>query len=513
MTMVRVAAEILDGDGSLDLKMIGRQFSALADLFTILMLYFIVSRLYGRKVGLLASLFSALTVMQIQQSHFFTSDLFVNAFAFLAIYFAVAILDTRYLILDIRESKSDVREEILQNKEERLETREERIESQEQRLETGDSLNLEAPRGAPSSPYEASNSQISNSLVYSLQSLISNPLLVLSLGFGIAYGMALACKVNIYPLAILLPGAFILRHFILQKETDAANGLPTGNGGSSSTALTNNYWLLITACLIAGGLAALMSFRIFQPYAFDGLLPSEQWIKGIQEQRVQAQGDADLPWNLQWARRSHLYSFTNLTLWGLGLPLGILSWAGFLFMGWRILKGEWRHALLWGWTAFYFIWQSLQFNPTMRYQLPIYPLLAMMAAWFLFELGRLNIPRARPTTDGSVEGSKRFNPLPLLASIVGGTVLVLTAIWAFAFHSIYLRDEPRIAASRWIYQNVPGPINLKIQKSDTSTYNQPLSFPTGVFLQPDAPYQTTFLPKQGGLLEEILLAHVVSPDQ
>ena len=57
MTIVRVAAEAFDGDGSLDLKMIGRQFSALADLFTILMLYFIVSRLYGRKVGLLASLF------------------------------------------------------------------------------------------------------------------------------------------------------------------------------------------------------------------------------------------------------------------------------------------------------------------------------------------------------------------------------------------------------------------------------------------------------------------------
>src|SRR6185295_16474846 len=83
---------------------------------------------------------------------------------------------------------------------------------------------------------------------------------------------------------------------------------------------------------------------------------------------------------------------TNLTLWGLGLPLGILAWAGFLYMGWRILKGEWRHALLWGWTAFYFLWQSLQFNPTMRYQLPIYPLLAMMAAWFVFELAGSNIP-------------------------------------------------------------------------------------------------------------------------
>ena len=52
-----------------------------------------------------------------------------------------------------------------------------------------------------------------------------------------------------------------------------------------------------------------------------------------------------------------------------------------------MLKGEWRqHILLWSWTAIYFIWQSLQYNPTMRYQLPVYPLLAMMAAWLVYWL-------------------------------------------------------------------------------------------------------------------------------
>ena len=483
MTIVRVAAEAFNQDGIGNLKYFGRQFSALADLFTILMLYFIVSRMYGRGAGLLASLFSALTVMQIQQSHFFTPDLFVNTFAFLAIYFAVAILDTR-------DSKSQIREE--------------RLENQETRLETGDSSNLQYL--VSNSPREAPNSQIASPLGitnYLLQ-LFRHPLFLLSLGFGVAYGMALASKVNIFPLAILLPGAFVVRFLIEHKNTTGDDQQQIKNDGSqeavgSQQLQVNHYWLLIAVCLIAGALASLISFRIFQPYAFDGFLPDKQWIANIQEQRVQAKGDADLPWNLQWARRSNLYSFTNLTLWGLGLPLGILAWAGFLYMGWRILKGEWRHALLWGWAAFYFIWQSLEFNPTMRYQLPIYPLLAMMAAWFVFELARLN-----------VQTSKRLNFSRILAGTLGIIVVALTTIWAFAFQSIYTRDEPRIAASRWIFQNIPGPVNVHIQTVDGKTYNQPLPFPTGINVQLEAPYETAFVAQNDGLLKEILLAHVAA---
>ncbi|HUG33761.1 MAG TPA: DUF2298 domain-containing protein, partial [Anaerolineales bacterium] len=443
MTMVRITAEVT---GRFDVKTLGRQFSAVSDLFTILILYAIVSRLYNRRVALLTALFSALTVMQIQQSHFFTTDLFVNPFAFLAIYFAVAIVDSKIVRPDA--SRGDLPADSADN----------------------------PPAERPVSDYKL---------------LFTNPLFLLSLGFGVAYGMALASKVNIYPLAVLLPGAFALRFFLERKNQESFN---TQNWLTA-------HWSLITACLIAGGLAALISFRVFQPYAFDGIGLNPQWVANIQEQRVQARGDADLPWNLQWARRSNLFSFTNLTVWGLGIPLGILAWIGFLYMGWRIFKGEWRHALLWGWTAAYFLWQSLQFNPTMRYQLPIYPLLAMMAAWVAFELAGLKVATF-----------KRFNISTIIASVVGVTVVVLTAAWAFAFHSIYLRDEPRIAASRWIYQNIPGPINLHIETGD-SIYNQPVPFPTGVFIQPGEPYQTSFIPKSDGLLKDVSLAHVASiPD-
>ncbi len=451
LTIVRIAA---DATNQTDVKILGRQFSALADLFAIVFLYFVVSRLYGRKVGLLASLFSALTVMQIQQSHFFTVDLFVNTFEVLAIYFAVAIVES---------------------KERAAETGEQRTETSVSPEMIGESQPLKAGSRFPN-----------------LKSLITNHLFLYSLGFGVAFGMALASKVNIYPLAILLPGAFVVRYFIYSPFSQREKA-----GDEGGVKPITDYWLLITLCLIAGGLAALISFRVFQPYAFDGLLPSKQWIANIQEQRVQATGDADLPWNLQWVRRSHLYSFENLTVWGLGLPLGILAWLGFLYMGWRILKGEWRHALLWGWTAAYFLWQSLQFNPTMRYQLPIYPMFAMMAAWFVFE--------QLPITNNKVR-----NAYSVLRTVIAFAVIALTALWAFAFQSIYTRAEPRMAASRWIYQNIPGPINVEIQKLGDAAYNQPLPFPTGGFIQAGQPYDTTFIAQSDGIVDSVTLAHAAN---
>jgi hypothetical protein len=340
----------------------------------------------------------------------------VNPFAFLAIYFAVAILD----------QKEEAGEQIVVTEDTPNET--------------------------------ADEAQLTTSGVQfpSLKSLLTNHLFLYSLGFGFAYGMALASKVNIYPLAVLLPGAFALRYFINHKDQ---SDVAADDGDSNKSA---NYWLLITAFLLAGGLAALISFRIFQPYAFDGLMPSQQWISNIQEQRAQAKGDADLPGS-QWARRSHLYSFVNLTVWGLGLPLGILAWLGFILMAWRIFKGEWRHALLWGWTAAYFIWQSMQFNPTMRYQLPIYPLLVMMAAWFVLSWQITNRTLA-------IRFRYAINSLHWVQ-------LSSATAAAFAFQSIYVRDEPRMAASRWIFQNIPGPITLEIQQADGSTYNRPLPFP------------------------------------
>ncbi len=443
MTVTRIAMEMTGNDDIGKSKFFARQFSALADLLTIFILYLLVSNLYGRRVGVLAAAFSSFAVLQIQQSHFFTSDVFVNLFMFLTLWFAAK-------IVALKMGSDEV------------------IAAEMETDETDSETQTPIP-----------DSQFPNYIA-----ILKNPLFQLSIGFGLALGMAMASKINAGALAFALPGAFLIRYFMHDHK--------------NSRSLNNNYWPMVAIFLVAGGLATILSFRIFQPYAFDGLTLNPQWVTNIAEQRGQANGDADLPWNLQWAKRTHLYSFTNLTVWGLGLPLGILAWAGFLLMGWRILKGEWQHALLWGWTALYFGWQSLQFNPTMRYQLPIYPLLCMMAAWFLFEL-----PKIKKTIDDKPQ-TVVSRPLSIVSIFLGVTVFALTAAWAFAFQSIYLRPETRIAASRWIYQNVSAPININYEGS-----NQPLAVPFETIIPAGLPYSASFAAKQDAILSGVTLGHVL----
>ncbi|MGZ6347031.1 MAG: glycosyltransferase family 39 protein, partial [Anaerolineales bacterium] len=315
------------------LTLFGRYLSGVMDLGTLLLLFLIVRRVYNSRVALLASAFSAVAVEQIQQSHFYTTDNFVVFFMFLTLYFAV--------LIATGEWKSSPGKPVVDGMDE---------------------------ENAAKEPSPGSR------IISDLKALVSNPLTLLTIGFGISLGMAAASKINAAVIAVTLPVALLVRYF----QSNQRDVLNEAAGRRNMEDFLSKAFLF----LIIGAVFSVLSFRVFQPYAFNGLGLDPQWLSNLREVRGQASPNSDLPWNLQWARRTHLYSFQNLTTWGLGLPLGILAWVGFLWMGWRMLKGDWRqHFLLWSWTAIYFVWQSLQYNPTMRYQLPIYPLLAMMAAW------------------------------------------------------------------------------------------------------------------------------------
>ena len=75
-------------------------FGSARTLGTIALLYFIVRRFYKARVALLAAAFSALAVMQIQQSHFYTTDNFSTFFMFLTLAVAAVIATGEWKVSD-----------------------------------------------------------------------------------------------------------------------------------------------------------------------------------------------------------------------------------------------------------------------------------------------------------------------------------------------------------------------------------------------------------------------------
>jgi YYY domain-containing protein len=443
--IVRYAGELVDRTGYSEIHLVGRFFSGLFDLLTVMLVYLIAVRLFRNyRLALLAALFSALAVLQIQLSHYFTVDTYTNFFTFLALYYAVCIM-TGPLPSSVAPVGSS--------------------------NESSDA----APEQALGVTARLPASKSWQSVYTILQD--SAPYLM----FGLALGMAMASKVSSAPLAVLLPAAALIVFSRLAREDRE-----------------RHLWFFARSLILAA-VVAFIAFRIFQPYAFTGpgffdIKPNENWVSSLQALARQSGGDVDFPPALQWARRPITFAWENMVLWGLGLPLGMLAWAGFVWMGVRIVKGEWRqYALIWGWTLLYFAWQSLNFSRSMRYQLPVYPTLAIIAAWVIYALWSRHSPG--------------WNWRKPLAVVLGVGVVAATFAWAFAFSQIYTRPITRIAASEWIYQNVPAALNLRLQTGD-GIYNQPLSTRLTTEFSSNAPLVMSFEAQHDGILGEVDFAYL-----
>jgi hypothetical protein len=117
------------------------------------------------------------------------------------------------------------------------------------------------------------------------------------------------------------------------------------------------------------------------------------------------------------------------------------------------------------------------FTAAMRYQMPIYPTLALMAAWavwFAWERTRRIPDRWQKAAQWAV-------------GTLGSAVLLATLAYAVALARNYTLPMTRVEASRWIYQNVPGPLNLVLQTGDQEVL-EPIALPSDLELGIENPY-------------------------
>lgn len=242
---------------------------------------------------------------------------------------------------------------------------------------------------------------------------------------GLAYALAVATKFSATPLAVPLLVAVALRWY-------------------KHGAYTALIPLLLAAC------TAWIAFLIAMPYA---LLDLPNFVQQLSQQSDLARGLLDLPYVRQFTGTTpYVYEIQNIVLWGMGVTLGIAAFAGLLWLLWRVWK---RDAGLWlivlAWVLVYAGITGDFYVKFMRYMLPVYPCLTLMAAALLVACVRLT-----QTKQGQGYAKKILAVLPYLAILL---VLIGTMFQGLALLNVYSQPNTRIQASQWIYSHIaPGSV-------------------------------------------------------
>lgn len=217
-------------------------------------------------------------------------------------------------------------------------------------------------------------------------------------------------------------------------------------------------WRQLAVPLVGAAVSAALVFRIAQPYAFDGWWLNRTWVEDLLELR-RLQSGVDMPPNLQWVGRTPLvYPLHQLAAWAVG-P-GIVMAAGLgAWHWWRVRQ---RVALpLLAVVTTWLVLISTSWTPTMRYLMPILPIVATAAGAGLAAL-------ARATVTGS-SSSRRW------VGVATGALIASIVIWASAFvHGVYGHPHSRVAATEWIASNVPAGSILSVDAWDDAL---PLGLP------------------------------------
>ncbi len=413
MTLMRAILESFSVYGYSQASIVGRLLSILADLAAVLLTFFLGRRIYGTRAGLLAALFLALSVLNIQGAHFFTVDIVTALLTLACVYLAVV----------IAEGKGTWGTFVL---------------------------------------------------------------------LGPVFGLAVSSKVNTasFALIIALAGAVRVRRR-LKEEGDEA------------------LWPAIRATALGLAVAALLSlvtFRLAQPDAFTGpgLLDvhiEPRYWANLETVQGLIGGEIDYYPSHQWTERPALwFPWKNMVLWGMGLPLGLAAWAGVVWAGWQLVRRrDLRPLVPLAWTLLLFLYQGVQFVKTMRYFLPLYPLLCLFAAHLLWSLwdwarARETLPRWRTFAAGG-----------LLGLVVLGTLL-----WAWGFVQIYRKPITRITATRWIYKNLTTDQGAWLTLDNGREL--PIPIPNAHLYSPGGPGTATpFTMPTDGTARQLTLTHLQDP--
>lgn len=409
--VTRWVAQQSDTFSLFDMLPLGRQLSALADWLIVPLVFLIGWRLFDWRIGLLGALLYAAAGLPIQQSHFYTVDTFASLFTTAAFFFAVRVLESKFPLIDAAL-------------------------------------------------------------------------------FGVMLGMGMASKITAAVMAMILIIALLIRW--AREDRQHQESAPIELDANDQPIQRRSWMPMIRAAvaLIIAGALTVAAFRVFQPYAFlapntplpvddgglsptlntltamlnpIGMRPNPLWITTMQDAGHQGSGKWDAPPNYQWATRPKLlFPLHNIIAMGLGWPLGVIAWLAVLWAIWEIVRRHPKHERLIlpvAWVLLIFLWQGTRWVMTMRYFLPIYPQLVLLAAWMPITIwDRVQALIAERGVD--------HHPASWIGAGIGALAAVSGVLWGIAVHSIYVRPITRTEASHWIAENVPSDVAFVINTPD-----------------------------------------------
>jgi hypothetical protein len=267
-----------------------------------------------------------------------------------------------------------------------------------------------------------------------------------------------------------------------------------------------------------------LTFRLTQPMSFRAargdtsfftLQLNPDWVESMKVAQNESNGIGGGPPGEQWAGRLPLvFPLVNMVMWGMGLPLGIMAWLGFAWAAWQTFRygKNWSaHLLPLVWVGGYFLFMGTRWVKSVRYFLPIYPFLCLLAAWALLELWSRRSAQAHAPQDSTKAARVVSQPRRLgwlLPALVCGVVILGTLAWAWCFmRAVYMQDHTRIQASEWIYQNIPAPFNLAVD-TGAGAQNILVSAPDDLLVVPDLPAVQPFTLETSGKLEGLSIPHL-----
>ena len=249
---------------------------------------------------------------------------------------------------------------------------------------------------------------------------------------GLFIGLAFATKISMAPILLSL-AALYGRVFLgaLRKPAHAAGTDPPDRPA-----------LLEKAALrtLLGGFIAIAVYLFWTPYSILAFPEFLFW--NLRELDI-VRNAGSVPYTVQYIGAPKLlYELRQTVAWGLGYPLGLLAWGGFLAtILINLRRPRWGQVLILLWAVPLLIIVTRVDVKFLRYTFPLMPVIIMMGAG---------------TALMGIDWLKRHRPAMLKASQIAlVAILGATVFYGLAFQAVYSSQHTAVQASQWINANIP----------------------------------------------------------